>query len=80
MSHKMHIEPCPAPDCTQVGDFCRGFCSRHYREWRRACIANGSWGRGHGRRRKLEPPRKILVPWSFEPTTEQVEELMREHG
>jgi hypothetical protein len=35
---------CPAPSCTQRGDFCRGFCSIHYGRFRRACIENGSWG------------------------------------
>jgi hypothetical protein len=54
-------ENCPHPGCTKRGDFCRGFCSRHYLEFRKACQANGSWGSG-------DPlPNPIVVEhWEFE--------------
>jgi hypothetical protein len=53
-------EPCPAPDCNRVGDFARGFCSRHWHEWRRACIENGSWGCD------AEVPRPAIKKWEYE--------------
>ena len=36
---------CHAPGCITVGDCARGFCARHWKEFRAACIANGSWSR-----------------------------------
>jgi hypothetical protein len=39
-------EMCPAPGCPKRGSFCRGFCSSHYLEFRKACKVNGSWGSG----------------------------------
>jgi hypothetical protein len=39
-------EPCPHPGCTKRGDFCRGFCSTHYLQFRKACMENGSWWSG----------------------------------
>ena len=53
-------EPCPAPDCTKIGDFARGFCSHHYLEFRAACKMNGSWYRG------CEPPSPEIEHWQYE--------------
>jgi hypothetical protein len=38
--------PCPGPNCTKLGSFCRGFCSTHYLQFRAACKENGSWKAG----------------------------------
>ena len=38
--------PCPGPNCTKLGSFCRGFCSTHYLQFRKACKENGSWQNG----------------------------------
>jgi hypothetical protein len=38
-------EICPAPGCTKIGNFARTFCSKHYLEFRRDCVANHSWSR-----------------------------------
>jgi hypothetical protein len=42
---KRVIERCVAPDCTRPGKFARGLCATHWKEFRRDCIANGSWQR-----------------------------------
>ena len=57
-----HYEPCPAPNCTKLGDFCRGFCSHHYLEMRKACIENGSRMNGDHEFRAPEP----LPRWEYQ--------------
>jgi hypothetical protein len=64
-------ERCPAPGCTKVGDFCRGFCCHCYLVMRAHCIANGSWGNGDHEFPSPEPPPK----WEYEPTEQQVADL-----
>ena len=56
---RKHTARCVAPNCTLVGDFGRGFCSHHYAEFKKACVANGSWGRDP---RIIEPER---VKWEY---------------
>jgi hypothetical protein len=52
-------DPCPGPDCTKPGSFCRGFCQHHYHEFRAACIENNSWHSG-------EPLARPIVIEHFE--------------
>lgn len=53
-------EMCPAPGCKKVGDFARKFCSTHWHEFKKACIANGSWSRN------VEVPKPELPKWVYE--------------
>ena len=47
MIHKPRFyDNCPAPGCTKLGSFARGFCTHHYLEFRKACKENGSWYTG----------------------------------
>lgn len=77
---KFH-EKCPAPGCLKPGDFARGFCGRHWHDWRRACIENGSWGRGDNEPKFPVPP---LPHWEYEnpqgeqELAEQIEQRERE--
>jgi len=61
---------CPTPGCTRLGDFCRTFCSRHYGEFSRACIANGSLTKkmrdNNLAMLRLEHPVDVLPHWEFE--------------
>jgi hypothetical protein len=41
-----YYAPCPAPGCVLPGSFCRNFCQKHYLEFRKECVRNGSWHRG----------------------------------
>jgi hypothetical protein len=52
-------EPCPAPNCSRLGDFARGFCNFHYREFKKACIANGSWSRS------VEIPKPVIPKFEW---------------
>jgi hypothetical protein len=54
-------ERCPAKDCTKLGDFCRGFCSHHYLEFRKSRIALGIWGRN-----MPMPKPELPSRWEFE--------------
>jgi len=65
---------CPVPKCTKRGDFARGFCSKHYLEFRAACIQNGSWSKSDALAEPVRPK------WEYEPTPEQVSALIEQHG
>ena len=51
---------CHAPGCTKVGDCARGFCAKHWKEFRAACVANGSWGRN------CKPPDPAIPKFEYE--------------
>jgi hypothetical protein len=61
---KRIIEKCQAPNCTRLGNFAMAFCGPCWRDWRSACILNGSWGRGDHAALlpKPEPP----PSWTYE--------------
>jgi hypothetical protein len=62
------VEKCAWPlDCPSLGNCARGFCAKHFLEFRAACIANGSWGHKEDREEFL---RLFLhpqpTPWEYE--------------
>ena len=57
---KRIIEACSALGCTKLGSFARGLCSRHYREFKEACIKNRSWSRG------IQIPKPSPPCWEYE--------------
>jgi hypothetical protein len=58
-----------APGCIKVGDCARGFCGAHYNLWRKLSDDQ------RAALMKFDPPH-----WEYEPTPEQVAELIEQHG
>jgi len=60
-------ERCPHPGCTETGNYCRGFCLRHYGIFRQHCRDNGSWGRKDDEQetkwKMLHP--ELEKPWEY---------------
>jgi hypothetical protein len=73
---------CHAPGCTNVGNHARGFCIAHYREFKKACVENGSWSNKDDRAEMQErmQSRVIEPKWEYEPTPEQDAELSEKYG
>jgi hypothetical protein len=55
-----------APGCVRLGDCARGFCARHFLQFRAQCIANHAWGHKEDREEFL---RLFLhpqpTPWEY---------------
>jgi hypothetical protein len=72
---------CFAPNCTRIGNLARGFCAGHFREFKAACVANGSWSSKEDRDEMQERMQQPERPkWEYEPTPEQDAELIEKYG
>ena len=63
---KIYPPPCAWPNCN-MPSVARGFCSRHYGEFKRHCVANGSWGNADDRyeaQRRLTQPESEKWEWA----------------
>ena len=58
---------CFAPNCTRIGDFARGFCAAHFREFKAACVSNGSWDNKEDRDEMQERmQQRVIQKWEYE--------------
>jgi hypothetical protein len=65
---------CPAPNCIKRGDFCRGFCSTHYLQFRKAAMENGSWYSGEPLAQPI-----VIEHWEFEGDEDALAAMVEEN-